>query len=48
MSKVFVKRMDENDGVQVVTINEEGHVYVDIMDVEEFNQVYRYSNYFIA
>ena len=48
MSKVFVKRMDENDGVQVVTIDEEGHVYVDIMDVEEFNQVYRYTNYFIA
>ena len=48
MSRVFVKRMDENDGVQVVTIDEEGHVYVDIMDVEEFNQVYRYTNYFIA
>ena len=48
MSKVFVKRMDENDGVQVMTIDEEGHVYVDIMDVEEFNQVYRYTNYFIA
>ena len=48
MSKVFVKRMDENDGVQVMTIDEECHVYVDIMDVEEFNQVYRYENYFIA
>lgn len=48
MSKVFVKRIDKNDGVQVVTIDEEGYVYVDIMDVEEFNQVYRYTNYFIA
>ncbi len=48
MSKVFVKRIDENDGVQVIIIDEEGRVYVYIMDVEEFNQVYRYSNYFIA
>ena len=48
MSKVFVKRIDENDGVQVVTIDEEGRIYVDIMDVEEFNQVCRYINYFIA
>ena len=48
MSKVFVKRIDENDGVQVITIDEDGHIYVDIMDVEEFNQVYRYTNYFIA
>ena len=46
--KIFVKRMDENDEVQVVTIDEEGRIYVDIMDVEEFNQVYRYENYFIA
>lgn len=46
--KIFVKRMDENEEVQVMTIDEEGHVYVDIMDVEEFNQVYRYTNYFIA
>ena len=46
--KIFVKRIDENEGVQVVTIDEEGHAYVDIMDVEEFNQVYRYENYFIA
>ena len=48
MSKVFVKRIDENDGVQVITIDEDGSIYVDIMDVEEFNQVYRYINYFIA
>ena len=46
--KIFVKRMDENEEVQVVTIDEEGRIYVDIMDVEEFNQVYRYTNYFIA
>ena len=46
--KTFVKRIDKNEGVQVVTIDEEGHVYVDIMYVEEFNQVYRYENYFIA
>ena len=46
--KIFVKRIDKNEGVQVVTIDEKGRVYVDIMDVEEFNQVYRYTNYFIA
>ena len=46
--KIFVKRIDENESVQVVTIDEEGRIYVDIMDVEEFNQVYRYENYFIA
>ena len=46
--KIFVKRMDENEEVQVVTIDEKGCIYVDIMDVEEFNQVYRYENYFIA
>ena len=46
--KIFVKRMDENEEVQVVTIDEEGRIYVDIMDVEEFNKVYRYENYFIA
>ena len=46
--KIFVKRIDENEEVQVVTIDEEGRIYVDIMDVEEFNQVYRYENYFIA
>ena len=44
--KIFVKRIDENEEVQVVTIDEEGYVYVDVMDVEEFNQVYLYSNYF--
>ena len=46
--KIFVKRIDKNEGVQVVTIDEKGRVYVDIMDVEEFEQVYRYTNYFIA
>ena len=46
--KTFVKRIDENEEVQVVTIDEQGHVYVDIMDIDEFNQVYRYENYFIA
>ena len=46
--KIFVKRIDENEEVQIVTIDEEGCIYVDIMDVEEFNQVYRYENYFIA
>ena len=39
--KIFVKRMDENEGVQVVTIDEEGHVYVDIMDLEEYREVYK-------
>ena len=46
--KTFVNRIDENERVQVVTIDEEGRIYVDIMEVEEFNQVYRYENYFIA
>ena len=46
--KTFVKRIDKNEGVQVVTIDEQGRIYVDIMNVEEFNQVYRYENYFIA
>ena len=46
--KTFVKRIDENDGVKVITIDEDGGIYVNIMDVEEFNQVYRYTNYFIA
>ena len=46
--KIFVKRIDENESVQVVTIDEKGRIYVDIMNVEEFNQVYRYENYFIA
>ena len=46
--KTFVKRIGENEGVQVMTIDEEGRIYVDIMEVEEFNQVYRYENYFIA
>ena len=46
--KIFVKRIDKNEGVQVVTIDEEGRIYVDIMDVEEFEQTYRYTNYFIA
>ena len=46
--KIFVKRIDENEGVQVVTIDEKGRIYVDIMHVEEFEQMYRYTNYFIA
>ena len=46
--KTFAKRIDENEEVQVVTIDEQGRIYVDIMNVEEFNQVYRYENYFIA
>ena len=46
--KIFVKRIDENEGVQAMTIDEEGRIYVDIMDVEEFEQIYRYTNYFIA
>ena len=45
--KTFVKRID-SEGVQVVTIDEEGHVYIDIMCNEEFEQVYCYENYFIA
>lgn len=38
--KTFVKRID-NEGVQVVTIDEEGHVYIDIMDIKEFEEVYQ-------
>ena len=46
--KIFVKLIYENLEFQVVIIDEEGYIYVDIMDIEEFNQVYRYTNYFIA
>ena len=45
--KIFVKRID-SEVFQVMTIDDEGRIYVDIMDVEEFNQIYCYENYFIA
>ena len=38
--KTFVKCID-SEGVQVVTIDEEGHVYIDIMCNEEFEQMYQ-------
>ena len=46
-AKIFVKHIDKNEGVQVTSIDEKGRVYVDIMDIEEFNQVYQ-ENYFIS
>ena len=38
--KIFAKAID-SDGVQVITIDEQGHVYVDIMDLEEYREVYK-------
>ena len=38
--KTFVKRIDA-EGVQIVTIDKDGHIYVDIMCNEEFEEVYR-------
>ena len=38
--KTFVKRIDD-EGVQIVTIDKYGHIYVDIMSNEEFEEVYR-------
>ena len=36
--KTFIKMIDEQ-GVKVVTIDENGRVYVDIMDVEEMKEL---------
>ena len=38
--KIFSKAID-SEGVQVITIDEQGHVYVDIMDFEEYREVYK-------
>ena len=38
--KIFAKAID-SEGVQVITIDEQGHVYVDIMDLEEYREVYK-------
>ena len=38
--KIFARAID-SEGVQVITIDEEGHVYVDIMDMEEYREVYK-------
>ena len=38
--KIFAKAID-SEGVQVITIDEECHVYVDIMDLEEYREVYK-------
>ena len=36
--KIFTKAID-SEGVQVITIDEQGHLYVDIMDVEEIESL---------
>ena len=38
--KIFARAID-SEGVQVITIDEQGHVYVDIMDLEEYHEVYK-------
>lgn len=38
--KIFAKAID-SEGVQVITIDEQGHLYVDIMDMEEYQEVYK-------
>lgn len=38
--KTFSKLID-NEAVQVITIDEQGHLYVDIMDLEEYQEVYK-------
>lgn len=44
-SKIFVKRID-NDGVQVITILN-GKMYVDILDKEEFEELYQQESYIL-
>ena len=38
--KIFARAIDSEGGVQVITIDEQGHVYVDIMDLEVYREVY--------
>ena len=38
--KIFARSIDD-EAVQVITIDEQGHLYVDIMDLEEYQEVYK-------
>lgn len=38
--KIFVRLIDD-EAVQVITIDENGRLYVDIMDLEEYQEVYK-------
>ena len=39
--KTFARLIDD-EAVQVITIDENGRLYVDIMDLEEYKEVYKY------
>lgn len=45
-AKIFVKHID-NEGVQVITILN-GKMYVDILDKEEFEELYKQESYFLC
>ena len=45
-AKIFVKHID-NDGVQVITILN-GKMYVDILDKEEFEELYQQESYILC
>ena len=44
-AKIFVKHID-NDGIQVITILN-GKMYVDILDKEEFEELYQQESYIL-
>ena len=45
-AKIFVKHID-NEGVQVITILN-GKMYVDILDKEEFEELYQQESYILC
>lgn len=45
-AKIFVKHID-NDGIQVITILN-GKMYVDILDKEEFEELYQQESYILC
>ena len=38
--KIFARAID-SEGVQVITIDEQGRIYIDIMSLEEYREVYK-------
>lgn len=38
--KTFARLIDD-EAIQVITIDENGRLYVDIMDIEEYKEVYK-------
>ena len=46
-AKIFVKHIDKNEGVQVITILN-GKMYVDILDKEEFEELYQQESYILC